>query len=172
MVKNNWRGAMIFPCYKCSSCKKKEIQKKETFSRVLEGTIERDERLKILFSFCMRNLGNVRMSFSSFLQQGHRKGKGNIAAQFMRKFYAFRRSRAPYNMKVGWDFPVGAGNIEIDISQISSNKVEGKVSLLLGKQQGTHTFYTVDLNLYSNSAQDLIDVGGSFELKSNHDYWE
>lgn len=67
---------------------------------------------------------------------------------------------------------MGAGNIEIDISQLSSNKVEGKVSLLLGKQKGTHTFYTVDLNLYSNSAQDLIDVGGSFEFKSNHDYWE
>lgn len=75
-------------------------------------------------------------------------------------------------MKVGWDFPIGAGNIEIDLSQISLNKVEGKVSLLLGKQQGAHTSYTVDLDLSSDSTRDLIDVGGSFEFKSNHDYWE
>lgn len=90
----------------------------------------------------------------------------------MRIFFVCRRSQAPYSMQVGWDFPVGAGSIEIDLQQISLNKVEGKVSLVLGKKQGTHTSYTVDLNLSSDSTQDLIDVGGSFDFKSNHDYWE
>lgn len=75
-------------------------------------------------------------------------------------------------MNVGWDFPIGAGSIEINLNQISLSKVDGKVSLVLGKQQGIHTSYTVDLNLSSDSTPDLIDVGGSFEFKSNHDYWE
>ena len=83
-----------------------------------------------------------------------------------------RRSQAPYNMTVAWDFPIGAGSIEIDVTQISFNKVEGKVSLLLGKQTGSYTSYMMDLDLSSGPTLDLIDVGGSVKFKSNHDYWE
>lgn len=75
-------------------------------------------------------------------------------------------------MTVDWDFPVGAGKIGIDIIQISFDKVEGKVSLVLGKLQGSHTSYMLDLNLSNGPTRDLIDVGGSVEFKSNHDYWE
>lgn len=75
-------------------------------------------------------------------------------------------------MTVDWDFPVGAGTIEIDIIQLSFDKVEGKTSLVLGKQPGSHTSYMVDLNLSSGPSRDLIDVEGSVEFKSNHEYWE
>ncbi|KAK8390621.1 hypothetical protein O3P69_010366 [Scylla paramamosain] len=83
-----------------------------------------------------------------------------------------QRSQVPYSMTVDWDFPVGAGTIEIDITELSFDKVEGKTSLVLRKQPGSHTSYMVDLNLSSGPSQDLIDVGGSVEFKSNHEYWD
>ncbi|MPC92040.1 hypothetical protein E2C01_087111 [Portunus trituberculatus] len=75
-------------------------------------------------------------------------------------------------MRVEWDFPVGAGTIVIDIIQLSFDKVECKTSLVLRKQAGSHISYMVDLNLSNGPSRDMIDVAGSVEFKSNHEYWD
>ncbi|XP_071518164.1 uncharacterized protein [Panulirus ornatus] len=83
----------------------------------------------------------------------------------------FQRAQTPYHLKVEWATPVGSGSLEISFNSLSYSDIDGKVSLTIGQGDGQDKFYTVEVNLMNDSAWDMIDVDGTFDLKSNHEYW-
>ncbi|XP_069195444.1 LOW QUALITY PROTEIN: uncharacterized protein [Procambarus clarkii] len=81
-------------------------------------------------------------------------------------------SQAPYQLKIVWETPVGSGDLELVFKSFSFSKVEGNVSLKVVQEEGPDRSYAVELDLTNGSAQDMIDVVGSVDVKSNDGYWD
>ncbi|KAG7155845.1 Apolipophorins-like 6 [Homarus americanus] len=83
-----------------------------------------------------------------------------------------QREQLPYHLKVGWESAIGSGDFEMTFRSLSFGKINGDLTMSVAQEQGPDMTYTVELNLINNSAHDMIDVEGSVDFKSNHDYWD